>query len=416
MSEAETIERPDTEVVTYIATMSAEAIEAESAKIVDGVYFGLPASIYHAVPRLSCSGIQRLCISPANFWRGSWLDPERPELDEDETKAQILGKAYHCARLEPDKFLERYAREIDKEDFAELAKANGAVWNGTEAGNQLAALGKTKKQAGESVEEQCKRLKDEGWGGVIWPLEQARFYADLEGRIPIPAKLFDDVVRDQDRLLGNKEVLALFEGGQSEVSIFWTDEHNIKMKARLDRLALARVVDFKSFENRMGKVLAQALADAVRFNRYYIQAPVYREAYEAIREGLEVKGEATEEQHKLVASIRLSPDEPAFWFVFQEKNGVPNLLARRFEFHALDPYRETEVDALVEEERQESVRKALSRKTQIYERALTEIRWAKRQFATYAQIYPPGVPWAPTDPMGTIGDLDFAPAWIEGKY
>src|SRR5690606_73558 len=90
------------------------AFEARDEGIVDGIYFDLPADVYHAVPRLSSSGVQKLCVSPATFWRGSWLDPDRPDPDEDATKAQILGRAYHTARLEPHLFEQLYVRELDK--------------------------------------------------------------------------------------------------------------------------------------------------------------------------------------------------------------------------------------------------------------------------------------------------------------
>jgi hypothetical protein len=87
-----------------------EPVQAEP--IVDGIYFGLPMEVYLAVPRLSASGMQKLCASPAAFWKEVWLNPERAaDPDEEETKAQQLGKAYHCARLEPERFHDAYVRE-----------------------------------------------------------------------------------------------------------------------------------------------------------------------------------------------------------------------------------------------------------------------------------------------------------------
>ncbi len=412
--DTDTLERPEAETTDRL---TAEQILEAASKIEDGVYFDLEDRIYHAVPRLSCGGLQKMCVSAGTFWRGSWLDPEQPEPDEDATKAQILGRAYHVARLEPHRFEQCYCRKIDKEDFAELAKASGACWNGKEIEAQLEKLGQPKKFKDDTgVASQGARLKKAGYKGVIWPLEQARFEDQLNGRIAIEAKYFDDLVRDQERLLGNPEVAALFEGGQSEVSVFWTDEHGIKMKSRIDRLAADRIVDLKTFDNSRGKVLGQAIADAVRYNRYYIQPVVYGDAVAAIRDGIApIRGEATEEQHKLVAQIRLSKAS-AFWFVFQEKNGVPNLLARKFIFHGLDAYRETEVENLVEEGRQDEVKEAMGRKSGIYQRALMDIDRAKREFVKYSQMYRPGVPWSPPDPMGTIDDLDFADSWLEGKY
>jgi hypothetical protein len=86
--------------------------KARVAAIEDGIYFGLEDKIYHAVEALGSGSIGELLISPGTFWQGSWLDPETEEAepDEDATKAQIIGRAYHAARLEPDLFVKQYVR------------------------------------------------------------------------------------------------------------------------------------------------------------------------------------------------------------------------------------------------------------------------------------------------------------------
>jgi len=189
------------------------------------------------------------------------------------------------------------------------------------------------------------------------------------------------------------------------------------MKHRLDRLCPDRWLDFKTFDNSRGKVLAQAIADAVRYNRIYVQAVSYRDGVEAVRTGgLQIQGKATDAQKKLIAGLQIRPTELDHWLIFQEKNGIPNLLARRFEFYAVDPYRQTEIDALVAPERKAEVEAALTRKTKLFQLAEMQIGWAKRQFVLYSQIYPPGRPWAPTEPCSTIGDIDFNSNWLEGKY
>src|SRR3546814_13994804 len=100
---------------SVVCSSDLKAFEERVAAIVDGIYFGLPADVYHAVERLSSSGIQKICVSPATFWRGSWFDPDRPEPDADETIWQILGRAYHTARLEPHLF----------ESLYEIGRASG---------------------------------------------------------------------------------------------------------------------------------------------------------------------------------------------------------------------------------------------------------------------------------------------------
>lgn len=394
--------------------LTPEQVKAEAAKIVDGIYFGLDEEIYHAVERLSNSGIQKLVVSAGTFWVDSWLNPSPPRLTDEQAKRRemirVLGRAYHCARLEPDQFEKRYCRAIDKTDYD--LTSDSAIKA------QLKALEQKQTVGDESILDRARRLVEAGFEGTIYHIALDAWEKGRNGRIPIAGVLFDDILRDQERLLANGPIVELFGDGQPEVSIFWTDdEHGIQMKCRIDWLTAMRALDFKTFDNSRGKVLDQAIADAVRYNRYYTQPAVYRDAMQAVRmQSLEIQGEATDDQRKLVARIRIAPQPPQFWFVFQEKNGVPNLLARQFMFFSIDAWRDTEVEALVEEERQAEVKEALGKQTQIYQLALADIRNAKRQFLLYSQVYPAGAPWAPTQPLGTLDDLDFSQGWLEGKW
>ncbi len=424
-----TAEVRDGEVVAEtvrIAGKSAEALreedgEAEARRaelqaqveaIVDGIYFNLPEAIYHAVPRLSASGLQKLCVSPATFWRGSWLDPDKPPLDEEQTKAQVLGKAYHCARLEPERFHDTYVRAISKADYP----AKGLLTSDAAIKAALKELGATQSIGTETIAERGQRLLDEGYAGTVLAVEQAKWEAERNDRIPLPAEYFDQIVTDMTRIKNTTAIANLLSNGQPEVSIFWTDKHGLKMKSRVDWLGRTAQTDFKTFDNSRGKALDQALADAVRFNRLHVQAATYRDASEAVRTGgIDIVGEATDEQRDLVYSLRTRAKPLRFWFVFQEKGGVPNLLAREFRFQAVTGYRETEIDALVEEDGRESVREALGGTTMLYSRALWEIDRAKRAFVEYSQVYEPGEPWFPIDPIGAFDDLAFNSYWLEGK-
>jgi hypothetical protein len=391
----------------------AEIIARAADLIEDGIYFDLPAEVYHAVPALGSGSIAKLIVSPGTFWRGSWLDPDRPELDEDATKAQVLGKAYHTARLEPEKFHELFVRELDKGDFPQ----QGFLSSDTAVKAELKGRGLTQSIGTETIEERAERLVESGYEGTIWPLEKARWEKEVAGRTPIPASFWDDIERDMERLRGNQEIADKLEGGEPEVSIFWTDEHGLRCKARFDYLRPDLWDDFKTFDNSRGKVLAQAISDAFRFNRYYVQAVHYRDAAEAIRVGgLQLKGKPTDGQRALIAAIQIRPEELECWYIMQEKNGVPNLLARRFEFSAVPIGRSEEADAFaVDEEHAAKAKAAQMRKTGIHQLGRAEIEKAKRDFYLYSQVYRPGQPWAPIEPCGTIGDLDFNSFWLEGR-
>lgn len=397
----------------------ASVISTVIEMITDGIYFGLPMEVYRNVPALGAGSLVDLNKSPGDFWAGSWLDPDRKEEDDEEQKAwQIVGSAYHCARLEPEAFPQRYCRKPGKSDYAEQAAKHGACWNGTEVGNKLGELGCTKKAAGEGVAEQGARLEAEGYLGVIWPLIIGRFEAQQGDKIALDAKVWDEIERDMERLRSAKSIASKFtDTGASEVSVFWTDENNIQRKARFDRLETDHWLDFKTFDNSMGKRLQQAINDAIRYNRYYITAASYLEAADAIRVGqLQVQGTATDIERNLIARIQIKPEQLDCWFVFQQKKGVPNLLARRFRFYDVPEAITNSWDTGADEEAVAAGHEATRRPTQIYAKARTEIDYAKRLFALYSQVYQPGEPWAPIEQEDDVSDLDFNPNWLEGRY
>lgn len=377
-------------------------IEERAAAIVDGIYFGLPAEVYHAVPRLSASGLQSILISPATFWKGSWLDPDRPEPDEDATKAQVLGKAYHTARLEPELFDGLYVRELDKGDFPK-----GTLFTGTDMGAELEALGF--KKSG-SVDEQADRLREAGCEKPIYRLALREWEEERQGRTSIPARFYDDIRRDMERIRASPAVAALLSEGAPEVSVFWTDDKGHKLKARPDYLTAEHWSDLKTFANPMGKPLPQLISDAIKYNRYHVQAAHYRDAIEAVRAGLPVI-EGEDWQRELVEAIQLTA-ELACWYVFVEKDGVPNILARQMRFHEV-PLSTTINDAGASEEGKARMH-ALTRQPSIfYLKACREIRKAKRLFRAYSEVYQPGEPWFPFEPLGEITDMDFSAFWLD---
>jgi hypothetical protein len=425
----------------------------------DGIYFGLPEEIYHALPRIGSGGITDLLISPATFWKGSWLNPKAaeeraarairalPELGDDPapelvayadalktifrgapppepeeaTKAQLLGKAYHCARLEPHKLESRFRRALDRADFADLAKAKGACWNGTQIGEALAAAGQAKKKGDETVVDQGRRLAATGYEGVIWPLEEARFKEALGTRVAIPADLWDDMLEDADRLRQSPEVARLLAGGEAEVAVLYTGPGGIRRKAKFDVLKLDSWADLKTFANPVGKNLRQLLSETFRYGRHYIQAIDYRVAVEMLRaNALPIVGEATDDQRKLIAQLAIRPDELACWYVYQEKGGVPNILARRVRFFDVPQSVQTqntmvEAAGFSDAEGIARVEEATRTRTLFHVRGAGEIDKALRDFAFHSEIYRPGRPWLTIDATGEFTDDDFPAFWLDER-
>ena len=378
------------------------------AAIRDGIYFGLPDDVYHAVERLSSSGLQRLCVSPATFWRGSWLDPNRPDPEEEETIWRVIGRAYHTARLEPHLFEALYVRDLDKSDAP-----SGTLFTGDDMGAKLEEFGL--KKSG-SVAEKAERLADAGFpASQLWPLIKQDWERDRNGRTALSAKHFDAIHTDMDRIRVNSQIAPLLSGGEAEVSIFWTDEHGVQMKARIDYLTRDWWADFKTYDNSKGKNVNQALADAMRYNRYYVQAVTYRDAVEAIRiGGLQIVEAQTDDQRSLVAAMQIRPGELACWYIFQEKGGVPNLLAREFPFYEV-PYSTLFNEQITDDQgRREAVREATKQRSLIHHRGQVEALEAKKQFVLHSGVYQRGEPWFPIDAIGRFSDDDWHPYWLSG--
>jgi len=368
----------------------------------DGIYFGVEDQDYHKIDRLSSSGIQKILISPATFWVDSWLNPDR-EVEEDEPQHRATGRAYHCARFEPHKLMERFVSAPNPDGLADLLATDAAVKRA------LKDVGMTQAMKDESALERARRLQDAGYPGPIWSLMMEDFEAERGDRTAIPPKVWKEIQTDMERLHGNEELAALVSGGASEVVVLWThEETGIKMKAKLDYLAPAWWVDLKTFQNSMGKQLDRCVADAFRFNRNYIQAGVYDVAVDRIqRGGLEVMGADTDAALRglaLVDEIQNRGEPLACWYLFQEKGGVPNLLAYQIEMTRTEMRPGEAQGSETVEVRVPSV---LMMKAQI------EIDYAMNQFKRYSEIYAPGEPWAPVDPLRRLSSDDYPGFWLD---
>jgi D-alanyl-D-alanine dipeptidase len=385
------------------------AIKTPVTDLIDGVYFEMHEDEYHAIPRLSASGIANMLVSPATFWAKSWLNPDRED-DDDDTPARVTGRAYHCARLEPDRFFDTYAPDLDKADLEE-----DCLMTDTAIKAALKDLGLTQALQGEGVLERAARLRDAGYPGQILHLEQAAADHDRGDRTALPRKVWREIRRDMAAIKRSPEVLDHLTGGAAEVSILWTDPANgVKMKARFDYLKPASFTDFKTFDNSTGRHLEQALVSAFRFNRYYIQAATYWQAFEAIRAGaIDVVRHFSPDHVNLIRAIRQGDEPGRCFYVFQEKNGIPNILVR--EFGIRTGHASLRMAAADDAQFAESV-KRFGNFSQIYRKAEAEIAWAQRTFTNMQEIYPAGSPWFPINATGRIDDESFPMSFLESEW
>lgn len=383
-----------------------------STDLADGIYFNLDADKYHALERMSASGICNMLVSPPTFWANSWLNPGREEQDKD-TPARILGRAYHVARFEPHLLDQQFVCEIDVDDY------EGILTTSTQIADKLADLGEPKSKTGEKVLDKAMRLKEAGYGGPILHLLQEQWEENRAGRTGIAPKYWKQLQADVEMIRSRPEIGKHLTGGFAEVSVLWTDERTgMKMKCRFDYLKPDSFTDLKTFDNSMRKNLEQCIADAFRYNRYYIQAYLYWHVTELIRSGkIHVMGDdaPTDEQRALVEKIRTRGEPIECWYVFQEKSGVPNLLAR--EVHILTPVHPShQANSIgVSHETSQKVAQSTRRLSSLGLLAEAEVNSSISMFAFYEESYERGKPWGSLTPTGVINDDCFPPYWLEGN-
>ncbi len=72
-----------------------------------GIHHSISNDDYHAGPGVSKSDLDKIEKSPAHYYAAK-LDPSRPS-QKEQTASQLTGTLLHCALLEPDQFILRYA-------------------------------------------------------------------------------------------------------------------------------------------------------------------------------------------------------------------------------------------------------------------------------------------------------------------
>jgi hypothetical protein len=239
----------------------------------DGIYFDLDAEAYHADPALGSTDLKNLIRSGPDYWWNSSHNPKRPEKTSD---ALEFGKALHRLVLEGQQaFTSRYVRRPD--DLVRLdAKAKA----------------------------------------VLCPNGETVLDGDDYDRILVSAEL----------IRKNPNLAQAFEGGASEVSVFWTERVNdadVRCKARFDYLKTRGIGDLKSIRNPFGLPFAKACTRQIHSLRYDLQAAHYLEARKRLGD-LPAFGDAPKQWLERVAAS----EQFAFQWVFFQAESAPITCAR----------------------------------------------------------------------------------------
>ena len=195
----------------------------------------LTPETYHTdTARISKSGLDLINKAPAHYWQ-RYLSPYRPEHD---TQAFLIGRAFHVAVSEPDKFFDRY--------IVSPAKIDRRTREGKEkwAEFELAAEGKTILQS-----EPDPRSRHLG---------------------------YDQVMRMRDSARRHPAVSYLLSSGIAEEISLWEDGlTGAACKSMRDWRSGNIIVDFKSTDDAS----PEGFARSVRKYRYDVQNAFYIDGY-----------------------------------------------------------------------------------------------------------------------------------------
>lgn len=294
-------------------------------KIPDGIHFNMQEEEYHAVPRLSASGIKRMMVSPLDFYMSSWMNPDRTE---KQTSALRLGKAYHKLILEGEgAFDEAYAVEPDQSEYEDLLSC------GDDYRAFLVEHGA--KKSGSNAE-LIGRIREIDAVVPIWPEILREFTESLCGRLSLSRENWAEIQRARFIIRNMPSAKKAFGNGAPEVSIFWTNKDGVRMKSRLDYLQAKTILDVKSFANVMDKDVVSAITSTIARYRYDVQAVIYSDGMEAVKKLYAERGNA------IVSGVHpdslprnwldnaMSAKDHRFFFVFIQTGDVPNLVIREF--------------------------------------------------------------------------------------
>lgn len=252
----------------------------------DGCYFGMAPEEYHDDPALGGTSHKDMLMNPV---QAQWkrlrqlreelgMGPVKRRTDDgkdEETVAQAFGTAVHTICLEGRAvFDERYAVAPDRPE---------GMLTTREAMRDALGDRCTLPRSASSYDHKvlCKVY---GVGPLEDDWELAKTTA-LLGRTEISkrwASTFNLIDKMLDMKRASRGGMSIREKvlvkGQPEVSVFWTDDTGLRLKARFDYLRVGSTVDLKTFAAREGREIVDAFAYAVQTYAYDMQAAHYQDA------------------------------------------------------------------------------------------------------------------------------------------
>lgn len=292
--------------------------------IPDGVYIGLPDTVYFAQDALGSTDLVRLHFRREGWW---WQSRHNPDAVRKPNQALNYGTALHAI------LLEGIAAYEDR--FAVIPeKPPGAVTTIKEMQAVLVKEGFSIKGTGNfTAEDWALAMRTSLPQVPCWPNILEDFAENLrEDQKKVTAvedrmlRFMVDVAMSPDRR-DNVEIRNLFASGAgrpalAEVSILKTFPDGIRRRWRIDRMFPAFDVDLKSLGNWSGRPLPHEVGEVIARNGHDIQRADYFEgrltAYDFIRDGFQVYGGSLEQRQWLGRFPDEFPDFDWAWIYYQK--------------------------------------------------------------------------------------------------
>jgi hypothetical protein len=300
-----------------------------AGEFAEGLFFGLPDEVHHAIPALSASGIKWLRVSTMDYWaRQRWLNPNYEEDNEEvaDSTARELGKAYHKRILEGrEAFMACYAPAFDPSAHEGALENADAI---KDALRKHKENGADVKLSGKKADMIANLLDLDPSAKIMDVLRESHEDAH-DGMTFLPANVLRKIELSAAVIEKDPELGKLFRGGASEVTMcFICPDTGCPCKLRFDYIKPRDVIDLKSFANKMAMPVNQAVAREFANNRYPFQGAWYREGARHIKRMIResrVYGDAPPELLK-----GLLADHPkTFTYVFMQKGPAPVARGRR---------------------------------------------------------------------------------------
>jgi PDDEXK-like domain of unknown function (DUF3799) len=221
---------------------------------------------YDAIPAVNYSLLRTLAVSPLHAW-AAHINPKRKP--QEPTSAMDLGQALHCAVLQPKEFDKRYCSELDPP--ADVLDTMDDMRTYCRDAGLVVPAARNKRKA-----DLVDWLHMHRPSAPILEILQSRHAAANAGKQMFKTEDWHRVAGMAVALAEEPEMRRLLAKGEPEKCLQATDaDTGLRLKGLLDWAAPGWIVDCKTFSVKHGRTVDRSIADAIFYERYYLQAVFY---------------------------------------------------------------------------------------------------------------------------------------------